>query len=106
MSRATGSPCLIGLAGCSMREPEQCGGIMKIMKKRTVLAVLFVLGQGVSIASAASGNTSGAPALALAGVMASHSSVLASFDRRAMARLFGGNSGISSGGAFLMPHRS
>jgi hypothetical protein len=79
---------------------------MKIMKKRTILAVSFVLGQGVSTASAAPGNASGPAALALAGVVASHSSVLASFDRRAMARLFGGNSGISSGGAFLMPHRS
>jgi hypothetical protein len=68
---------------------------MKIMKKQTILAVLFVLGQGVSTASAASGNASGSAALALAGVVASHSSVLASYDRRAMARLFGGNSGIS-----------
>jgi hypothetical protein len=65
------------------------------MTKRTVLAVLLVLGPGVSTASAASGDASGAPALALAGVVAVHSSVLASFDRRAMARLFGGNSSIS-----------
>ena len=64
---------------------------MKIMKKRTILAVSFVLGQGVSTASAASGNASGPAALALAGVVASHSLVLASYDRRAMARLFGGN---------------
>ena len=55
---------------------------MKIMKKRTILAVSFVLGQGVSTASAAPGNASGPAALALAGVVASHSSVLASFDRR------------------------
>src|SRR5260370_23569903 len=68
---------------------------MKIMKKRPILAVLFVLGQGVSTASARSGNASGPAALALAGVVASHSSVLGSFDRRAMARLFGGNSAIS-----------
>jgi hypothetical protein len=68
---------------------------MKIMKKRTMLAVLFVLGPGVSTASATPGNASGPAALALAGVVASHSSVLASFDRRAMARLFGGNSAIS-----------
>jgi hypothetical protein len=65
------------------------------MKKRIVLAVLFVFGQGVSTASAQTRNATGAPALALAGVVASHSSVLASFDRRAMARLFGGNSSIS-----------
>jgi hypothetical protein len=68
---------------------------MKIMKKRTMLAVLFVLGPGVSTASAASGNASGPAALALAAVVASHSSALASFDRRAMARLFGGHSAVS-----------
>jgi hypothetical protein len=67
---------------------------MKIMK-RTMLAVLFVLGPGVSIAPAASGNASGPAALALAGVVATHSAVLSSFDRPAMARLFGGHSGIS-----------
>jgi hypothetical protein len=67
---------------------------MKIMKTRTMLAVFFVLGQAVSTASAMSGNASGPAALALAGVVASHSSVLASFDRRAMARLLGGNSAI------------
>src|SRR5215475_15000524 len=67
---------------------------MKVMKKRTILAALFVLGQGVSTASAVSGKASGPVALALAGVVASHSSVLSSFDRRAIARLFGGNSGI------------
>jgi hypothetical protein len=66
-----------------------------IMKKLTVLAVLLVLGQGGSVASAASGNASGPAALALAAVVAAHSSVLASFERRAMARLFGGNSSIS-----------
>ena len=65
-----------------------------MMKKRTMLAVLFVLGPGVSTASAASENASGPAALALAAVVASHSSVLASFDRRAMARLFGGHSAI------------
>ena len=65
------------------------------MKKLTVLAVLFVLGQGVSTAAAAPGSASGPAALALAGVVAAHSSVLGSFDRRAMARLFGGNSRVS-----------
>jgi hypothetical protein len=67
---------------------------MRIMKKRTVLAVLFALGQGVSTAPAASETASGPAALALAGVAAAHSSALASYDRRAMARLFGGNSAI------------
>ena len=65
------------------------------MKKGTTLAVLLVLGQGVSAASAASGSASGPAALALAGVVAVHSSVLGSFDRRAMARLFAGNSAIN-----------
>ena len=65
------------------------------MNRLTVLAVLFVLGQGVSTAAAAPGSASGPAALALAGVVAAHSSVLGSFDRRAMARLFGGHSGIS-----------
>jgi hypothetical protein len=65
------------------------------MKKHTLLAVLFVLGQGMSTASAASGSASGPAALALAGVVAAHSTVLGSFDRRAVARLFGGNSSIS-----------
>jgi hypothetical protein len=78
-----------------MTEPEWRAGNWKIMKKRTMLAVLFVLGPGVSIASAASGNASGPAALALAGVVATHSSVLSSFDRRAMARLLDGHSGIS-----------
>jgi hypothetical protein len=78
---------------CTNQNSEE--GIMKIMRKRTILAVLIVLGQGASTASAASRNASGPAALALAGLVASHSSVLASFDRRAMARLFGGKSGIS-----------
>src|SRR5262249_12684870 len=39
-------------------------------------------------------SVSGPGALALAGVVASHSSVLSSFDRRTIARLFAGNSSI------------
>jgi len=66
-----------------------------IMKKLSFLPVLLVLGQGASTASAASGNASGPAALALAAVVASHSSVLGSFDLRAMARLLSGNSRIS-----------
>src|SRR5262249_13654352 len=62
-----------------------------IMTKRTVLAVLLVLGKGISIASAASGNVSGPALLALAGVVAPHSPVLSSAARRVMARLFAGN---------------
>jgi hypothetical protein len=62
-----------------------------IIKKRRIMAVLLALGKGITIASAASGNVSGAAAVALAGVVASHSPVLSSADRRAMARLFAGN---------------
>ena len=65
------------------------------MKQHTALAFFLVLGQGVSTASAASGSASGPAALALAGVVSAHSSVLGSYDRRAMARLFGGNTVIS-----------
>jgi hypothetical protein len=42
-------------------------------------------------ASAAPGNATGPSALALAAVVASYSSVLGSYDRRTMARLFGGH---------------
>jgi hypothetical protein len=62
------------------------------MKKRTVLAVLLVLGNGTSIASAASGSAFGPAALALAGVVASHSRVLSFADRRVIAQLFAGKS--------------
>jgi hypothetical protein len=62
----------------------------EIMKKCTVLAVLLLLGEGITIASAASGNVSGPAALVLAGVVAPHSPVLSSADRRSMARLFAG----------------
>jgi hypothetical protein len=60
------------------------------MNKRTVLVVLLMLG-AESTASAASGRASGPAALALASVVASHSQILASADRRAIARLFAGN---------------
>jgi hypothetical protein len=60
------------------------------------LALTLAFGQaGAWPASAAPGNTGGPSALALAGVVASHSSVLGSYGRRAMARLFSGHSAIS-----------
>jgi hypothetical protein len=65
------------------------------MKKLTVLVASLVVGQWGATALAASASATGPAALALAGVVAIHSSVLGSFDRRAMARLFGGNSSIS-----------
>jgi hypothetical protein len=61
-----------------------------------ILALYLVFGQsafllgGVAAADAASAN--GPAALALAGVVAAHSSVLGSFGRRRVARLFDGNS--------------
>jgi hypothetical protein len=65
-----------------------------------VLARYMVLGQvvalaGVAAAEAAPASANGPAALALAGVVALHSSALGSFERRAVARLFGGNSNIS-----------
>src|SRR5215471_2111776 len=61
------------------------------MKRITVVASLLTLGLSGSIASAASGSASGPAALALAGVVASHSSVLSNFKRRIVRRLFNGN---------------
>ncbi len=61
------------------------------MKKGAVLAAFLAMGTGVSIASAASGKVSGPSALALAAVVASHSPLLSSTDRRAIARVFAGN---------------
>jgi hypothetical protein len=62
------------------------------MKKHTTaIAVLLTLGTGITTPSAALGNVSGPAAVALAGVIAPHSPVLSSADRRAMARLFAGN---------------
>ena len=64
------------------------------------LAFYIAFGQAAMIATmvsaqAASGSANGPAALALAGVVASHSSVLGSFGRRTVARLFDGNSSIS-----------
>ena len=54
-------------------------------------AVALAFGQAAtSPASAAPGSTSGPSALALAAVMAVHSPLLSSYDKRVMARLFGG----------------
>jgi len=57
------------------------------------LAVALAFGQAAAWpASAAPGNATGPSALALAAVVASHSSVLGSYDKRTMARLFSGRS--------------
>jgi hypothetical protein len=68
---------------------------------RMVLAMLLALGQAaatITLAQAAS--ASGPSALALAAVVAEHSPVLRSFDRRAVRRLFDGHSNI-----FFPPNR-
>jgi hypothetical protein len=62
---------------------------------RLVLAMSLALAQAATtftVAQAAS--ASGPSALALAGVVAEHSSVLGSFDKRAVRRLFDGHSNI------------
>jgi hypothetical protein len=57
------------------------------------LAVALAFGQaGAWPASAAPGSTGGPSALALAAVVAPYSSVLRSYDKRVLARLFGGHS--------------
>jgi hypothetical protein len=62
------------------------------MKTRAVVVALLLVGAGVRAGAEAPGSSSGPSALALAGVVASHSPVLGSFNRRAMARLFRGKS--------------
>jgi hypothetical protein len=57
------------------------------------LAVALAFGQaGASPASAAPGSTGGPSSLALAALVASYSSVLGSYDKRVLARLFDGHS--------------
>jgi hypothetical protein len=71
--------------------------LMSRMKRLAVLgfSLTVALAAAVSAASAASATVSGPSALTLAAVVASHSSVLGTYDKRAMARLFAGNSSIS-----------
>jgi hypothetical protein len=66
------------------------------VKRLATLALSCAIGHAatVSSASAASATASGPSALALAVVVASHGSLLGSFDKRAMARLFSGNANI------------
>src|ERR1700674_5557241 len=67
-------------------------GHMRVM----VLAICLAFGQtAAAITAAEAASASGPTALALAGVIAQHSSVLGSYDRRAVRRLFDGNSSIS-----------
>jgi hypothetical protein len=63
-------------------------------KRLTVVALMLAFGPVIA-ATSASADASGPSALALAGVVASHSSVLSSYDRRTMARLLAGNSNFS-----------
>jgi hypothetical protein len=65
--------------------------------KLKVLALCLALGQAAAVAimaEAEAASANGPAALALAGVVASHSSVLGSFGRRRVARLFDGTSAI------------
>jgi hypothetical protein len=66
------------------------------MKKPMALALSLVLGQAaaVSAASAAPATARGAPALALAAVVARHSPLLSAQDKSVIARLFGGDTGF------------
>jgi hypothetical protein len=62
------------------------------------VAFYIAFGQAAMMAtlvSAQAASANGPAALALAGVVASHSSVLGSFGRRTVARLFDGNSNLS-----------
>jgi hypothetical protein len=62
---------------------------------RTVLAVALALAQSAATFTASqAASASGPSALALAAVVAEHSSVLGSFDKRAVRRLFDGHSNI------------
>jgi hypothetical protein len=79
------------------RNPEQRRYPVKLalrssVKQLTVVALWCAIGQAVSLsaASAASVIASGSSALALAAVVASHGSLLGSFDKRAMSRMFDG----------------
>jgi hypothetical protein len=78
-----------------MRPKEELMTLITALRTRPAALLLLALGltQWIAVwpASAAAGNASGPSALALAAVVASHSSVLGSYDRRVMARLFGGH---------------
>jgi hypothetical protein len=58
--------------------------------RRLILAVLFIaLGQGAAVAKSIT--ATGPAALALAAVVAEHSTLVSAFHKRVLARLFGGN---------------
>jgi hypothetical protein len=63
----------------------------------TAFAFCLALGHAAAVvpASAAPGTTTGPAALALAALVSSTSSVHSSFDKRALARLFAGNSNVN-----------
>jgi len=60
------------------------------MKRLTVLALFTFL--GLQAAAADPGTATGPSAMALAAVMAQHSPLVRAYDKRVIARLFGGNS--------------
>jgi hypothetical protein len=61
-------------------------------KQAAVLALALAFGQtaGLAPAAAAAGNATGSSALAVAAVVVAHFSVVGSYDKRALARLFSG----------------
>jgi hypothetical protein len=68
--------------------------IASYTKPAAALALALAIGQtaGLAPAAAAAGNASGSSALAVAAVVAAHFAVVGSYDRRALARLFNGQS--------------
>jgi hypothetical protein len=68
--------------------------LTSFLKQLMAVGICCAIGQPASLspASAAPATASGPSALALAAVVASHGSLLGSFDKRAMSRLFDGKS--------------
>jgi hypothetical protein len=62
-----------------------------IMKTSAVVLLAALVPSAASAASAAAGNASGSSALALAAVMAQHSTVLSASNKKTIASLFDGN---------------
>ncbi len=62
------------------------------VKRLAALALSGIIGYAATVSSASAASASGPSALALAAVVASHGSLLGSFDKRAMIRLFDGKS--------------
>jgi hypothetical protein len=66
------------------------------VKRLAALALFGAIGYAATVSSASAASATGPAALALAAVVSSHGSLLGSFDKRAMIRLFDGKSVIIS----------